>query len=263
MEHTVERPGCKVHYWLSGNSEKPLIFFAHGAAVDHLQFDIQIPCLKNNYQILRWDMRGHGQSRPLKGLFSINDTAEDMLHILDDLGKEKAIFIGQSAGTYAIQEFAFQHPERIEAMIIIDGTCITAKLSILESLSLRISPFIFRIWPYDNLKKASIDASAIKSDTKQYLKVKFNELSKKEFVKIFDGVSTCIHYEPDYHSTSPLLLAYGVHDKTGNIKKSMKEWTKRDKQSKYVVIHDAGHGSNQDNPEFFNKKMMEFLEELN
>jgi pimeloyl-ACP methyl ester carboxylesterase len=42
----------------------------------------------------------------------------------------------------------------------------------------------------------------------------------------------------------------------------MKEWSKRDKQSEYIVIPDAGHGSNQDNPEFFNKVMKGFLEEL-
>ena len=50
-----------VKYWLSGNSEKPLIFFAHGALVDHAQFDLQMHLLNENYQIIRWDMRGHGK----------------------------------------------------------------------------------------------------------------------------------------------------------------------------------------------------------
>ena len=38
--------------------------------------------------------------------------------------------------------------------------------------------------------------------------------------------------------------------------------SKRDIQSKYVIIPDAGHGSNQDNPEFFNKVLIEFLRNL-
>jgi 3-oxoadipate enol-lactonase len=259
VEHSIKRPDCTIHYWISGNSEKPMVFFAHGAAVDHVQFDLQLHLLQEKYQIVRWEMRGHGQSRPLAGPFSIKDAADDMLNIL---GKNKAIFIGQSAGTYVIQEFAFQHPERVKAIIIIDGTCITAKLSIIESLALRISPLLFKLWPYENLKKASVDASTIKSTTKKYLKEKFNELSKEEFVKIWGGLSKCIHYEPGYHVQCPLLLVYGEHDKTGNIRKAMKEWSKRDKQSKYVVIPDAGHCSNQDNPEFFNKVMLEFLREL-
>jgi pimeloyl-ACP methyl ester carboxylesterase len=56
-----------------------------------------------------------------------------------------------------IQELAFQHPERVKAMIIIDGTCITAQLSLAESLALKMSPLLFRLWPYENLKKAMVD----------------------------------------------------------------------------------------------------------
>jgi 3-oxoadipate enol-lactonase len=261
-KYTIIRPGCIIKYWLSGNSEKPLIFLAHGVAVDHAQFDLQIPVLDGNYKIVRWDMRGHGESRPLEGPFSVKDAADDMLNILDVIGVDKAILIGQSAGTYVIQEFAFKYPERVKAIIVIDGTRITEKLSFIESISVKLSPLIFKLWPYENLKKAMINASAIKQNTKQYLKEKFNELSKKEFLKIWTGLSKCIHYEPDYHVKSPLLLIYGIYDKTGNIKKAMKEWSERDKQSKYVVIPDAGHCSNQDNPKLFNTVLMKFLEEL-
>ena len=262
VELNIKRPKCIVKYWLSENSEKPLIFFAHGALVDHAQFDLQMDLLNEDYQIIRWDMRGHGKSRPLLGHFSIKDASDDMLNILDVFGIDKAILIGQSAGTYVIQEFAFQHPERVKAMIIIDGTRITEKLSIVESRSVKISPLMFKLWPYENLKKAMVNASAIKIETKQYLKEKFNELSKEEFINIWTGLSKCIHYEPDYHVHSPLLLTYGEYDKTGNIKKAMKEWSERDKQSKYVVIPDAGHCSNQDNPKLFNTVLMKFLEEL-
>jgi pimeloyl-ACP methyl ester carboxylesterase len=261
-EYSISLAGCTVKYWLSGNSEKPLIFFAHGALVDHAQFDLQMHLLNKNYQIIRWDMRGHGKSRPLLGNFSIKDASDDLLSILDVHGIDKPIFIGQSAGTYVIQEFAFQHPEKVKAMVMIDGTRITEKLSIVESSSVKISPLMFKLWPYENLKKAMVNASAIKQDTKQYLKEKLNELSKEEFINIWTGLSNCLHYEHDYHVQSPLLLVYGECDKTGNIKKAMKEWSERDKQSKYVIIPDAGHGSNQDNPEFFNKVLRDFLEGL-
>jgi len=262
VERIIRRPGCIIHYWLSGNPDNQLIFLAHGLTVDHLQFDLQISRLIEDYQVLRWDMRGHGQSRPLEGPFRVKDAVADIVDMLDSLDKEGAIFMGQSAGTYVIQEMAFQHSERVKAMLIIDGTCITAKLSMIESLAVRMSPLIFRLWPYENLKQAMADASSVNHSTKQYLKETLDTLSKDEFIKIWDGFSTCIHYEPDYHVRCPLLLVYGEYDKTGNIRKAMKEWAERDKQSRYVVIPDAGHCSNQDNYEFFNKVMMEFLEGL-
>jgi pimeloyl-ACP methyl ester carboxylesterase len=157
IEHTVKRPGCTIHYWLSGSPDNQLVFLAHGAAIDHLQFDLQIPCLTEDYQILQWDMRGHGQSRPLEGPFNVKNAVDDLVNVLDSLGKGDVICIGQSAGTYVIQELAFQHPERVKAMIIIDGTCITAQLSLAESLALKMSPLLFRLWPYENLKKAMVD----------------------------------------------------------------------------------------------------------
>ena len=64
-EYSIMRPGCTLKYWISGNSEKPLIFLAHGALVDHEQFNLQMQLLNEDYQIIRWDMRGHGKSRPL------------------------------------------------------------------------------------------------------------------------------------------------------------------------------------------------------
>ena len=74
-EYTIERPGCTVHYWVSDNPEKPLLFFAHGAYVDHVQFDPQLLDVIEEYQIIRWDMRGHGESKPLAGPFSVKDAA--------------------------------------------------------------------------------------------------------------------------------------------------------------------------------------------
>ena len=50
-----------------------------------------------------------------------------MFLIMDGLEHDKAILMGQSLGTYIIQELAFYNPHRVKAMIIIDGTHITSK----------------------------------------------------------------------------------------------------------------------------------------
>lgn len=262
-EFTVERERYNVHYWRSGDPKSPMIFLFHGAAVDHKQFDQQFPCLIEHYQVIRMDMAGHGKSRPINGKFRIDNVAEDIKYILDWLGVDDAIFIGQSAGTYAIQELAFIYPEIVRAMLLIDGTCITSKLSYTESISLRSTPFLFRIWPYTNLKRSMVYGSAIKPDTRKYLENSFNKLSKSEFINIWDGISSCVHYEPNYRIKCPLLLVYGEQDDLGNIKNSMIEWSTRELNAELIVIPDAGHSSNQDNPEFFNRVMVTFLKEIN
>jgi len=75
------------------------------------------------------------------------------------------------------------------------------------------------------------------------------------------GAAQCIHYEPNYHITQPMLIVRGEHDKLGNIAKDAPIWAARD-NARSVIIPDAGHCSNQDNPTFFNRVLVEFLGSL-
>ncbi len=57
----------------------------------------------------------------------------------------------------------------------------------------------------------------------------------------------------------PFLLTHGGHDGTGSIRKQAPTWAAYEPDVKYVVIPDAGHNANQDNPEFFNRALREFM----
>ena len=45
------------------------------------------------------------------------------------------------------------------------------------------------------------------------------------------------------------------------ISKIAPDWAARDPESRYIVIPGAGHNANQDNPTFFNRLLLEFLDE--
>ena len=80
------------------------------------------------------------------------------------------------------------------------------------------------------------------------------------FNHIWNALSLCLHYEPDYRIECPLMLAHGEHDNLGNFKKVMPRWVWRDPLARYVVIPQAGHVANQDNPKFFNQLLLDFLQ---
>jgi pimeloyl-ACP methyl ester carboxylesterase len=83
-------------------------------------------------------------------------------------------------------------------------------------------------------------------------------VSKAEFFPIWMATATCLHPEPNYRIEAPLLLTRGEHDKLGNFAKAMPIWAKRD-GARYEIIPDAGHLAQQDNPDYFNKVLLEFL----
>ena len=60
----------------------------------------------------------------------------------------------------------------------------------------------------------------------------------------------------------PTLLLHGDGDRIGDIVDGTREWAAREELAEYVVIPDAGHASNQDNPEAFNAALLGFLDRV-
>jgi pimeloyl-ACP methyl ester carboxylesterase len=257
---TIERPGCRIHYWLTGPPDAPLVTLSHAALVDHTFFAGLMPALAPHYQVLTWDIRGHGASRPLSGPFSVVDAVADLAAITDSLGIRRAVMLGQSMGTYVGQEMTFRHPDRVSALIVIGGTCITADPGWLGRESLKAAAPIMKAWPYASLKKESVKASAEEESSRDYLRQRFDELSKDEYLVIMDGVDRCIHPEPGYRTPGPTLLLVGEHDKTGDVRKSMTAWAQREPGDEYHVIAGAGHCANLDRPGEVNILIGRFLE---
>ncbi len=86
-------------------------------------------------------------------------------------------------------------------------------------------------------------------------------LRKEEYVSILMQTALCLHYEPEFKIGKPLLLLVGDQDKTGNIRKAMPLWAQHD-GVELVVIPNARHAANLDQPELFYKYLMDFLQSL-
>lgn len=260
VRRTVQRSGSTLHYWLSGPEDGRLVTFTPGASMDHRMFDEQVPAVASaGYRVLTWDVRGHGQSKPIGENFHVSAVADDLFALMELLGREKAVFVGQSFGGYVAQEALFRHPERVEAMALIGCTDITVLPSKLEYWALKLSPIMFRLWPDGNLRKQIAKNTAVKPEVRDYAYEATRMLSKKEFVAVWEAVASVLHEEPGHRIERPLLLTHGEHDRTGIVAKVAPEWAEREPDCRYEVIPGAGHNANQDNPAFFNRLLLDFL----
>ena len=88
-------------------------------------------------------------------------------------------------------------------------------------------------------------------------------LSKGEFVQIMMATSACLHYEPGYRIDKPLLLVVGDKDATGNIRKIMPIWAEQESDCRLVVIPNAKHAANLDDPDRFHTALLGFLQRIN
>jgi 3-oxoadipate enol-lactonase len=258
-ELILEQGGCPIHYWLEGDPSLPLVVFTHGAGADHQMFDEQVLALHGQYQTLTWDVRGHGRSRPM-GVFNLQAALEDLLAILDAIPQREAVFVGQSMGGNISQELVRHHPDRIRALVLVDCVCNSAPLGWLERFALKITPAMLALYPYNALISQSAKASALRPEVQHYLDRAMRVLSKFELETVLLETTNILRDEPDYRIPKPFLLLRGEQDNAGAIAKQAKAWAAREPQCQdYMIIPKAGHCSNQDNPEFFNRVLLEFL----
>jgi len=256
--HVLKRPGVLLHYWLGGDISRPLVVLTHGATVDHHEWDATAAMVAERYRVLAWDMRGHGQSRPAH--FSVGDSVDDLLALLDAAGAPQATLVGHSLGGNLHQELVFRHPNRVVAMVCVDSAWNFQRLTWLEALTVKAARPIFRIYPHKLLIAQALSAAAKSEAAQDVLRPAMTSLTKDEFVEITVAMTACLHYEPGYAVNKPLLLVLGDEDRTGNIRKSMPMWAQNEPDCKLVVIPGVSHSPNLDAPERFHEELMCFLE---
>ncbi|RQG98947.1 alpha/beta fold hydrolase [Natrarchaeobius oligotrophus] len=258
---TLTRRGSLLHYWVCGPNDAPLVVLTHGASMDHRLFDAQLGALlEAGYRVLGWDVRGHGYSKPIGSACRVPVVVEDLIAILDRLEASEVVVVGQSFGGYVSQELLFRYPDRVTAICVVGATDLTQLPSRLEYVALRLSPSLFRIWPDRHLRRLVADRTAETESAKRYAHAATCQLSKREFVAVWKAVATALHAEPGYVIDRPLLLVHGEHDATGTIARDAPSWADRVPNCRYEVIPNAGHNANQDNPEAFNRVLLEFLD---
>ena len=109
----------KLFYETQG-SGPPLVLIAGFASGAWIWFS-QVEELARNFQVITFDPRGVSHSRfdPTEApVVTIELIAEDICHILDELGLAKANILGASFGGFVAQEFALNHADRLDKLIL-------------------------------------------------------------------------------------------------------------------------------------------------
>jgi 3-oxoadipate enol-lactonase len=254
-------PDVGVHYWFGGRKDRPTVVLLHGATMDHRMFDAQVDILAENYQVLMWDARGHGQSQPLVQPFTLQNCAKDLVALLDHLGIEQVVLVGQSMGGYIAQLVYLHHPQRVCAMVMLGSVSISMPYSRWEIAALKASMPLLRLWPYEHFASTVAKSVAIRPEIQAYALEAIKQIDRKDFLVIWKAITLAISEKgiPGHHIQVPLLITHGARDDRGSIRKQVPTWVASEPHAQYVVIPDAGHNANQDNSAFFNRVLLEFL----
>jgi 3-oxoadipate enol-lactonase len=106
--------GTELHYDVAGSG--PPLVLAHAGIADRSMWDEQFTALAEHFQVIRYDLRGFGQTAPVTGEFAHR---HDLLRLLDHLGLERAHLLGCSKGGGVCLDFALEFPDRVAGLVLV------------------------------------------------------------------------------------------------------------------------------------------------
>jgi 3-oxoadipate enol-lactonase len=115
---TAQLKDVHLQYEFSGPDRAPVLVLANSLGTSLAMWNPQLPELSRSFRILRYDMRGHGQSEVTPGPYTIPQLASDVLRLLDALGIDKVDFCGLSMSGMIGMQLALESPNRLRRIIV-------------------------------------------------------------------------------------------------------------------------------------------------
>jgi 3-oxoadipate enol-lactonase len=115
MPH-LEFAGAQLYYETEGPVSAPALLLFHAGIATLRMWDPLVPTLALDHYVIRFDLRGYGETETDNVEFSNRD---DALAILDHLGIASATLIGCSRGGAIAIDIAVEHPDRVTGLVTI------------------------------------------------------------------------------------------------------------------------------------------------
>jgi pimeloyl-ACP methyl ester carboxylesterase len=250
-ENYVERGDARIYYSVAGDDERsaPLLL-SHGFSASTSMWEPNLDVLSASRRVITWDIRGHGRTvvPPKAELYSQDLSVEDMASVLDACGIERAAIGGLSLGGYLSLAFYNRFPERVSALLLFDtgpgyrndeGRQGWNKYAVSQAERLE-STGLDALGNSPEVRRGAHDPEGLALAARHIL-----TQDGSEVIESLDTIGV------------PTLVLVGERDSA--FLKAADYMASHIPGSKKVVLPDAGHAANIDQPELFSRAVEDFL----
>lgn len=121
--HDIKRGTASIHYeWIeaeSGDAEETIVLI-HAIGLDLSTWDFVIPYFRKHYDIIRYDIRGHGQSDVGNSKLTTELLSNDLMHLLADLEIDTFHIVAQGIGGYIAISVAAKKQEALKTITLMN-----------------------------------------------------------------------------------------------------------------------------------------------
>ncbi len=111
--------GIDLYYEITGDG--PPLALIHGLGAGTRSWNSQLSHFAANYRVMRFDLRGHGQSAHPPGPYSIALLADDTAKLLNALGIAPAHIVGLSLGGMVALQLALDAPDLVRSLVVVNS----------------------------------------------------------------------------------------------------------------------------------------------
>jgi pimeloyl-ACP methyl ester carboxylesterase len=244
----------------------PTVVLAPGVAGSARNLGPQARALRSRYRVVRYDARGHARSEAPDdpAAYTLEALADDLGRVLDEVGVSEAVVGGISMGAMTVLAFALDHPKRVRGLVLAGLPASPASGSGLGHVALAFADAIER----DGLEAAGArfvwgGESGLDARAAALVRQGFLEHPPRALVHLLRGVvarwpAVGVLGVRLARCDVPTLIVAGADD--AGAREPSRALAAALPRAELVVIPDAGHLVNLEQPAAFNTAMLAWLE---
>jgi pimeloyl-ACP methyl ester carboxylesterase len=272
----VSTNGIETYYDRRGEGD-PVVFI-HGSGWDHRQWMPQLTTLDQEYDVISYDVRGHGQTGGSEQTELTFDTfIEDLRSLIQALGIDNPTLVGLSMGGRIAHVCAATYPDLPELLVTYEAPVRLepSSASSLRTGFIRTYSIIYRfLGPYrayklqnwlrqksndiDNTESDSVVVDGLGITKEEYVKTAIKQIDMEENLKLMKSLGDNV--DSPSQITVPTLILTGDGPNSFNLEAADQLAEKIPKARRHTLSN-AGHAGNIDNPTGFNQQLQSFISE--
>ena len=249
----------QLSYVDTGNPHGVPVVLVHAFPLNQRMWDSQVAALKKLNRVI---IRGLGKS-DLESPYTLEFVVDDLIEILDRLKIDKTVICGLSMGGFVALRAIERNPERFSGLVLADTKS-------------EPDSDISKIGRYKALK--TIQEQGLNTFVEGFLKSSLTPETLTQRPQIFENAKSVAETNTSAGVSAALLALTSRTDTSGSLSEirvptlilqgefdsvipldSAKSLHDKIKGSTFSIVTKAGHLSNLENPEFFNKQLLSFM----
>lgn len=255
-ETYADLPGVRIWYKDTGGKGLPVVFM-HAATGSSRVWEYQIPAFtRAGYRVIAYDRRGWGRSVIDPARVQPGTAADDLRSLMDHLGIDRFHLVGSAAGAIVSLDFALSFPQRLRSLVVANSIGGVQDEDYLE-LGRRIRPPQFAALPPELRELGPSYRVGNPEGTRRWMELE--RISRPEGSPAQEQkMRNLITFSRLETLKIPTLLITGGADMYAP-PPVLQLFAARIKDSKFEIVPEAGHSAYWEQPEIFNRAVIEFI----